>query len=152
MKQIFVFLVFACAFSVTAQAQADQVVGYWLTDGGESQIKVFKAADGKFYGNIVWLKEPNENGKAKVDDDNPDEKLRSRPLLNLQILKGFSYDTDDQEWTKGKIYDPKTGSTYSCYMWFEDNNTNTLFVKGFIGVSLIGKSTKWTREQTQRKM
>ncbi len=101
--------------------------------------------DGTFDGKIIWLKEPNrENGEAKLDDKNPDERLQSRPIKGLEILQGFTYDEDDKEWVDGTIYDPKSGSTYKCLMWFDDD-PNTLMVKGYIGVSIIGKKVQWKR-------
>lgn len=129
--------------SMTVFAQkADDVVGVWLTAEEESHIEIFKKSDGKYYGKIVWLKEPNEeDGSAKLDDDNPDESLRSRPIMGMELLTGFEFDDDDM-WEDGKIYDPKEGKTYSCQMEFDGN---VLEVRGYIGFSLIGRTTRWTR-------
>ena len=79
---------------------------------------------------------------AGGDSQNPDAKLRSRPRLGLVFMQGFKYD-DDNKWDDGKIYDPESGKTYSCYMKME--SANTMEVKGYIGFSLIGKSQSWTR-------
>ena len=81
--------------------------------------------------------------KPKLDKHNPDAKLKSRPVQNLEILTDFVYEADDNEWTDGEIYDPKTGKTYSCYMVL--NNPNELKVRGYIGFSMIGKTNIWTR-------
>lgn len=93
--------------------EGDAIVGKWLNQEGTSHIQIFKATNGsfagKYYGKIVWLKEPLKNGKPKVDDLNPDPKKQSVPLLGLQILKDFVYDAEDKEWEDGTIYDPKTG-------------------------------------------
>nr|WP_321406688.1 DUF2147 domain-containing protein [uncultured Carboxylicivirga sp.] len=64
--------------------------------------------------------------------------------MGLKLLEGFTYDNDDEEWVDGTIYDPKSGSTYKCLMWF-DGDPNTLMVKGYIGVSIIGKKVQWKR-------
>jgi len=131
---------------------ADRIEGYWLTQDGDSQVKIFKATNGKYYGDIRWLEEPNEDdGTPKLDKNNQNEELKDRPVLGLQILKSFEYDEDDKEWVDGTIYDPKNGKTYSCYMWFEDNDYNTLHVKGFIGVSILGREVEWTREEDLRE-
>jgi len=84
-------------------AQADRVVGYWLTGEGDSQVRIFKATNGKYYGQIEWLDEPNENGKPKVDDDNPDPKLQNRPIMGLRLLSSFDYDAKDKEWQNVSI-------------------------------------------------
>lgn len=132
--------------------EADKILGYWLTQEGDSQVKIFKAKDGKYYGNIKWLEEPNEeDGTPKLDKHNENEKLKKRPVMDLQLLKGFEYDKDDQEWVDGTIYDPKNGKTYKCFMWFEDDDLETLHVKGFIGFSLLGREVEWIREDNLRE-
>jgi hypothetical protein len=46
-------------------------------------------------------------------------------------------------WSQGKIYDPKNGKTYSCKMTLEGNE---LKVRGYVGFSLLGRTTVWTRK------
>ena len=147
---------FSIPFQGTAQSKADKIVGYWLTfddDTGEekSQVQIFKATNGKYYGKIVWLKEPNKNGKPKVDDKNPDAKLQNRPIMGLQILKDFKYNSSDNEWSDGTIYNPSSGKTYNCYMNFE--TPTRLKIRGYIGASWmgLGKTAYWTKESTLRK-
>lgn len=137
-------LLFTFLINVSAQ-NPDKIVGIWLTQDGDSKVEISKNTKGHFEGKIIWLKTPlNEAGKPKVDHKNPEVKLQSRPILGLKLLENFVFVQDDQEWTDGTIYDPKSGSTYKCNMWF-DGNDKTLYVKGYIGFSLIGKKVTWTR-------
>jgi uncharacterized protein (DUF2147 family) len=131
--------------SGSAQVKADDIIGVWLNEDEDAHIKITNK-DGKYFGNIVWLKEPNEEdtGKPKLDDENPDPELQNRPIMGLELLSNFEFDGDD-EWEDGDIYDPKSGKTYSCYMVFTDKSKKELKVRGFIGVSLLGKTTYWTR-------
>lgn len=128
--------------NVVAQ-KADDVVGTWLNEDEDAHIQV-ENRDGKYFGKVVWIKDPidPETGKEKLDKLNPDESLRSRPRLGLEILTNFEFDGDDR-WEDGKIYDPKSGKTYSCYMKFI--NQDKLKIRGFVGVTLLGKTTHWTR-------
>jgi uncharacterized protein (DUF2147 family) len=129
-----------------AQSQtADAIVGKWLNEDQDAHIQIYKE-NGKFYGKIVWLKEPNEEdtGLPKLDDENKDESLRSRPVMGMILLKDFIYDEDDTEWDDGTIYDPKNGSTYDCYMNFGDD-PKVLKIRGYIGISWIGRNTYWTK-------
>jgi uncharacterized protein (DUF2147 family) len=152
-KFLIISLFIVSFFTVNGFSQnADKVLGYWLTQDGDSQVKLFKAKDGKYYGNIKWLKTlTREDGSVKLDDKNPDEELSKKQILGLQILKGFSFDEDDNEWVDGTIYDPKSGKTYKCFMWFDKGDNVTLHVKGFIGFSLIGSKVNWTREEKLRE-
>ena len=139
-------LVFLCAlFGGSAFAQdstaAKKILGEWLTAGGTSKIEIYK--DGEEYcGRISWLKEPDKDGKAKVDENNPDTKLRSRPLLGLIILRGFMFDGEDQ-WKGGKIYDPKSGNDYSAKMTLVDDHA--LDLRGYVLMPLFGRTETWTR-------
>ena len=152
-KALFITLLLVAFLTPELFSQdADKVLGYWLTQYGDSQVKIFKAKNGKYYGDIRWLENPNEDdGTPKVDDDNPNPELQKRPILGLQLLKGFEYDSKDKEWVDGTIYDPKNGKTYKCFMWFEDGDDKTLHVKGFIGFSLLGREIEWIREDKLRE-
>ncbi len=132
-------LVFATT-TIFAQS-ADAVVGKWLNSSGEANIQIYKVGN-KYSGKLVWLKNPNnEQGKAKTDVNNPDANLRGRALLGLEMLKGFNF--DDGEWEDGTIYDPKSGKTYSCIMTLKGNDK--LSVRGYVGISLLGRTDVWTR-------
>jgi uncharacterized protein (DUF2147 family) len=127
--------------SVVAIAQ-DAIERIWYNQEKTAKVQIFKATDGKFYGKIVWLKEPNnEEGKPKVDKNNPDKAKKSTPLMGLQLLKGFKKD-GDTEYEDGNIYDPKNGKTYSCKI---NRKGETLEVRGYVGISLIGRTTIWTK-------
>jgi uncharacterized protein (DUF2147 family) len=109
-------------------------------------VKIYKTTSGHYAGKIVWLKEPidPETGKPKLDKRNPDESLRTVPTLGLVNLKGFTYNEEEKEWQNGTVYDPKVGKEYSCKMNLQD--ANTLDVRGFIGVSMFGRTDTWTRQ------
>ncbi|MCB2207384.1 MAG: DUF2147 domain-containing protein [Bacteroidetes bacterium] len=134
---------------VTIQAQevkADDILGVWLNEDKDAHVDIYMEGD-KFYGKVVWLDEPidEETGEPKLDDENEDESLRSRPIMGLLLLRDFVFDGDD-EWEDGRIYDPKNGKDYKCYMEFPDeDDKNTLKVRGYIGFSMIGRTTYWTR-------
>ncbi|BDX37444.1 hypothetical protein CYCD_07990 [Tenuifilaceae bacterium CYCD] len=145
MRKLFVFTItMLFAFAVLGQSET-KIIGTWLTQYGDSKVTISKDSKGKFNGEISWLREPNKNGKPKVDDKNPEVKFQSRPIMGLRLLEGFIF--KDEEWIDGKIYDPKEGKTYKCLMWFEEKDFGKLHVKGYIGFSLIGKEVVWTRDK-----
>ena len=132
------------SFTGAGDDKGDDVIGVWLVGKKTAHVEIFKT--GKYYyGKLSWLKTPNdEQGNPKLDVNNPDENMRSKPLLNLLFLKGFKYD-GDHEWSDGTIYDPEEGKTYSCKMWFEKGNMDELMMRGFMGISLLGRTDTWTR-------
>ena len=135
-----VMLLLAIVAGDALYAQADRLEGVWFNDKKDAKIQIYKAKDGKFYGRILWLKEPNNNGKPKLDDNNPKEQLQKQPLVGLMILKGFEKDGDTYE--DGTIYDPENGKTYDCIMTLKGK---TVSIRGYIGISWIGRTTVWER-------
>lgn len=124
---------------------ADDIIGTWLNEDKDAHVKIFKEGD-KFFGKVAWIKDPidKETGKTKLDKHNPDPELAKRPSLGILLLTDFVFDED--EWEDGEIYDPKNGKTYSCYMEFPDeDNLDKLKIRGYIGVSLLGRTTYWTK-------
>ncbi|CCH54779.1 hypothetical protein BN8_03983 [Fibrisoma limi BUZ 3] len=125
-----------------AIAQADKLVGVWLNQDKDGRIEIYERAN-RYFGKIVWLNEPNEpNGQPKRDEKNPDTSLRNRQLLNLILLKNLHYKGENQ-WDDGSIYDARNGQTYRCKATLR--NPSTLDLRGYVGFSLLGRTTTWTR-------
>ena len=141
MKKHLLALAVLMLLSTCAWAQSLSPVGIWTNEDGKARFEIYKCGD-KLCGKIVTLKEPLRNGKPKVDEKNPDKALRNRPLAGLVFMNGFEYDSDNK-WDDGTIYDPESGKTYSCYM--KMINKDKMEVKGYIGISLIGRTQTWTR-------
>ncbi len=143
-------LTFLLLVSLAFAADEDKIVGLWNTSKNECKIEIFKNGT-KYYGRIVWLKEPlypaddggGMAGKAVVDRENPNPNLRSRTLIGLQLIEGFTY-IGKNVWEKGTIYNPDNGKVYKCKMTL--SAPNRLDVRGFIGIPLLGATSIWTRQ------
>lgn len=139
----------ACTLiSVSAlAADAGKVLGLWLTPDDNAVIEVYREGE-RFSGRIVSLREPNYPanaeaglaGKPKVDRNNPDESLRARPIVGLNLVQGFEY-VGDGRYETGRIYDPRDGTTYQCEMALQEDGT--LEVHGYVGIALFGKTQVW---------
>ncbi|MCB1172541.1 MAG: DUF2147 domain-containing protein [Leptospiraceae bacterium] len=151
-KKLITIVVIVSGFVILSPVyaeSADDLLGVWLTEQGNSKVTIYKCGQAKdrFCGKITWLKEPNyaagdkDAGKPKVDRENPDASRRSRPIMGLNLAWGFRFDGD--KWVEGKIYNPEDGKTYSCFL--EMPGPNKLKVRGYVGVSLLGKTVDWTR-------
>ena len=127
----------------------DAILGTWTTKNAKSRVDIYPCGI-MVCGKIVSLKEPvyppddkkGMAGKTKIDRENPDPKLRTRPLVGLELLKDFKL-TEPGLWKEGTIYDPESGNTYKCKMTLE--SPNRLKVRGYIGFSFIGRTQIWTR-------
>lgn len=141
-KHLFLFVSILLTTNLHAQKESD-IEGTWIPSSGKANVRIYKSGD-HFYGAIIFLKEPIDSvsHKPKVDKNNPDKSKRNTPLMGYLLLKNFIY--DDGIWKDGTIYDPENGKTYSCKISMKDNNT--LDVRGFIGISLIGRTDVWKRK------
>ena len=121
----------------------DRLIGVWEPSNGKARVKVEIIA-GKYYGKIVWLREPidPQTKLPKVDKNNPDVNMRSVPLKGYRMLKDFVY-KGSNEWSDGTIYDPENGSTYNCVIKMKD--ANTLDIRGYIGIQTFGRTDVWKR-------
>lgn len=122
---------------------SDAVVGTWLNGTKKGHVQIYKQG-GTYFGKLVWLGQPNDatTGKPRTDAKNEDPSKRSRPMLNMPLMYNFRYDGGNV-WSDGKIYNPEDGKEYNCKMTLQD--PNTLLVRGYVGISLFGKTQIWTR-------
>ena len=129
-------------------AGTDDILGIWKTELDESKVEVYRCGE-KICGKIVWLKRPvytdgsdGQVGTPIIDRKNPAPDLRTRPLIGLQIMQGFS-EQGDTTWGGGSCYDPKSGKSYRGKIRLAA--PDRLELRGFIGIPLFGRTSVWTR-------
>lgn len=123
-------------------AESD-ILGLWLTGDGDGWIEIQQEGE-DYIGIIRGSPDEASAEPERVDDKNPDPALRHRKLLGLTIMRGFRQ-AGDLRWNGGSIYDPNSGNTYKGSLRLVDSNT--LKIRGFIGISLFGRTDTWTRVQ-----
>ena len=120
---------------VSVAGYSQDVLGKWLTEAGDAQVEIYQAGD-KLNGKIIWL----QQGPETKDKPNPDEKLKGRKLMGVNILSGLS--KSKNKWEGGKIYNPKNGKSYKCSMWLEGDQ---LKVRGYLG--MFYETQTWKRKK-----
>ncbi len=128
--------------AANAVAEEADIEGRWLSGDGSGWIEI-RLVDGAPVGIAAGSTTFKEGDPPRLDDFNPDPALRDRPLLGITILHGFEY-KGEHVWKGGTIYDPNTGKTYKSTMTLVERDV--LKVRGFIGLSLFGRSDVWTRD------
>jgi len=153
LMMLLIGMALVAAGPVAAQ-DGDAILGLWATDpeggGGKAHVEVYKEG-GKYHGKIIWLAQPvyppddpkGTPGEKKTDLNNPDPDLQNKPVIGLLITKDFVYKGKGL-WHKGTIYDPDNGKTYKCKIKFGDTES-VLKLRGYIGMSMLGRTTYWTR-------
>ncbi len=125
---------------VSAQTQTPiSPEGLWLTENNRSAIKIEKCGDA-LCGKIAWI---IRHGMT-YDTKNPDPAHHGDPLCGLVILKGLkAVPGEDGEYEDGEVYKADEGTTYSASLSVLE--PDKLKIRGFLGISLLGKSQVWTR-------
>jgi uncharacterized protein (DUF2147 family) len=91
----------------------------------------------------VWLRSPfDEDGCPLRDRWNPSTALRERPVLGLEVLQGLVPQLDGT-WTRGTVYDPGSGNTYTCRLAMDGDDR--LRLRGYVGIPLLGRTATWIR-------
>lgn len=138
MKKLIALLIISFSFVKMGCSQAvtkDAVLGEWLAESKDGKVLIYKQGE-KYFGKISWGRDGD-----KKDVNNPDAKLKTQPIIGSVILKGFDF--TGKVWENGTIYDPNNGKTYSCTIKMK--KPHELEIRGFIGISLLGRTTVWTR-------
>ena len=124
------------AFTVSCYAQkADDIIGYYYSvdpfSKEGSQNYIYKAADGTYEGMVTWVSNPEK-----------------KKFLGYVFLKGLKYNAEKKEWQNGELTYPGKRGTYKTYMSFEPDGK--LKVRGYWGISMLGKTVYWPREKNRR--
>lgn len=121
----------------TVTTSAQSIFGKWesrdeITNNVDSIIEVYQK-EGKAYARIIEITDKTK--KEALCTLCKDEK-KNKPVLGMEILTGLEKDGD--EWSGGSILDPRNGKKYKCYIKLV--NKNRLKLRGYIGISLFGKT------------
>jgi len=131
--------------ATTGVAQAQSPVGLWRTIDDEtgkerSYVRIVEV-DGKLHGTVEKLFAfPGDNPEHLCDKCSGERK--DKPIVGMQIL----WDLKDEGgvWKGGYILDPNNGKTYRCKMTVSGDGQQ-MDVRGYIGISLIGRTQTWFR-------
>lgn len=128
---------------VAAAAEKEAVYGIWATSG--TMIEVGPAEDGGLSARIIALKNPRWRekdgigvvGEPKTDLHNPDESLRERPFIGLEMLSNYEF--KNGKW-RGKLYLPSNGSTWTSTAQLKKG---VLQIRGYVAMPMLGKTQKF---------
>lgn len=131
--------ILALLFSGTAAADASLLLGtYWFPDK-DGQLEIVQSGT-KFQGKVLAYDIPDQK-----DELNPDPALKGQLFLGSLMLKGFHYNEKKERWEGGTVYDASQGKSYKSRLWFDDNDTSVLNVRGYIGSPMFGRTTVFER-------
>jgi len=124
---------FIGALGVSGMALAEDVSGTYLSQSGETRVRISPCGSA-YCGVITWVSKPGN------DVNNPDESKRSRPLVGLTMIYGMKSSGGDSY--SGKLYDYTSGKTYTGKL---KSGGNDLELSGCVLGGLICRSQTWKR-------
>ena len=135
------------ASAATSMAQAASPTGLWQTiDDKTGQpkalVQIVQDGDGTLTGKILTGLGSNDdpNRRCTACTDSRKDQL----MKGMTIIDGMKPDGDT--WDGGQILDPENGKVYNCKMHLDEGGQK-LVVRGYIGISLLGRSQTWIRQQ-----
>ena len=123
----------------------DKIVGKWISEKKNLIVQVYKDDD-EFKAKILWFDDRDDPSRpmyTRLDDQNPDPKLRKRKIAGMEVLRNLKYNADDNIWDNGLIYDAISGREWSSYAYFTADGV--LKVKGYWHFKFIGQAIAFTR-------
>jgi uncharacterized protein (DUF2147 family) len=148
MKKKFLAIFAMTAFaSIGASAQEASPVGLWKNiddqSGKPKALIRITEQGGEFKGKIEKL------FRAAGEEQNPkcdkcDGELKDQAILGMTIMSGLKQ--DGAEYNGGKILDPDNGKVYKSKMSLAEGGKK-LNVRGYIGMSWLGRTQVWLREE-----
>ncbi len=132
-----VTLLFSAATSARA---ASSLFGHWTTADGSTIVSLPCGGQGN-QALCLRIERLSPSAPGTIDEKNPNASLRRRPLCGVEIGSGFHLEGESRA-TGGTVYDPLSGNTYKGSM---DVNGDTLKLRGYLGISLFGRTEIWHR-------
>jgi uncharacterized protein (DUF2147 family) len=141
-KVSYIVLFFCLVHSLAAQTEC---VGTWTTIDdktglAKSEVTIYES-NGKFYGKVTKLLNRPATSTGMCDKCNGS--LKGQAIVGMGILENAYF--KDGYWQGASILDPENGKTYSCKFWLKDGNRDQLELRGFLGISALGRTQTWHR-------
>lgn len=120
----------------------DKILGEWWTESNAGRVKMTRDKEGYYRGTTTCcVHEPGDEDNPPIDIHNPKPELRNRSMLGVVLIWKLKF--EDGSYNDGYVYNPRDGKTYRMEMKIIDSET--LKIRGYMGISLLGQSQIWKR-------
>lgn len=136
------------------ETEPHAVLGDWMVNTGDAVIRIYEEG-GIYSGKVVWAGRESTDwwvGEAPFvipwSDRKATRRLKHTPSLGVDILTGLHFD-GNKKWVEGRVFNVLNGKIYGCQLSLDE--PDTLKLKGYIGVPLLGASVEWHRLSAQQR-
>jgi len=133
----------------TALASDDSPAGRWISiddkDGKPRSVIEIADLPSGLQAKIVQIYDrPGDNPRHLCRKCKGE--LKDKPVIGMMVINGLKRDGD--QWDGGTILDPGSANVYSAKLRLIDGGQK-LEVRGYLGISLFGRSQTWVREASK---
>ena len=142
------FILSALFCSIRLSSIAKDITGIWKniddkTGSSKAVLEIRKESNGTYTGKIIKVT-PRPGYTPKETCIDCPAPYTNKPILGMDVLKNLKQN-NAEDFTGGRIIDPLTGKIYSMKAKLSSNG-NRLLLRGYVGVSALGRSQTWIRE------
>lgn len=135
--------------AVSSFSFAEDIIGLWQsiddkTGAPKALVEIRKEADNTYAGKVVKLT-PRAGYTPKETCVDCPAPYTNKPIIGLDVVTGLK-STDGLNYTSGRILDPNTGKLYSLKAKLSSNGKR-LHLRGYLGVSALGRNQIWIRAE-----
>jgi uncharacterized protein (DUF2147 family) len=124
-----------------ATQPGDALIGEWWTENNEGRVQMARYKDGTYRGTTTCCEHKDDKNNPRTDLNNPKPELRNRSTVGIVLIWNLKY--ENGEYVDGHVYNPRDGKTYRMKMEVIDQET--LKIRGYMGISLLGQTQIWKR-------
>ncbi len=142
----FAFALLTLIFVAEARAQQlspklQDAIGHWqvLDSNGRPGGKVETyLKDGMLFGRVTELR-PGHSPRDLCEKCSGE--FSNKLILGMVLMRDFH--PNGADWAEGTVVDPESGKQYQGKIWAV--GTGSLHLRGFVGISLLGRTESWIR-------
>ena len=128
-------------------SQGQNCLGTWkvIEDKSNEPACILKLYEenGKINGKLLKILKSDTKQKNPMCVNCTDDR-KDKPVIGMEVVRGMR--KKGKYWSGGRLLDPHTGKTYKCYL--ELVNKDKIKARGYIGISLLGRTQYWYREDS----
>lgn len=123
--------------SSAATNNGDRILGEYraVQDGRVTTVRFSKSGENRYKAQVVGIRTEKESNSCK---DSHNTEINPKQIV---IIESVSYNSEEDVWDDGQIYDPIKGDIYRVVLDFKDETT--LRVRGYLGP--FSKSLYWEK-------
>ena len=143
---LLVFLLFPIfSFKNGETNNAGAITNKWMSEENNLEVEIFKTGN-EYKARVIWFDDSDDKSSPMAerrDKKNPDKALRNRKIIGMEVMHGLFYNTDDNEWEDGRIYDSSTGKDWNVKAWLSKDGI--LKVRGYWHFSIFGQTMSFKK-------